>query len=155
MPLLQNETESLHKQDLCMMSFIHFFPSLLVQEYDAVVGDVAILADRLRIVDFTQPYIESGLVVLVPVKDRRTNSPWAFLTPFTSTLWCTVLLSFIFTGVVIWMLEHNVNEEFRGTPSTQVVTVVTYVFIPLSYWFFLLWLYYSSPAFFPTLRILV
>ena len=94
-----------------------------------MVGDVAILADRLRIVDFTQPYIESGLVVLLPVKDRRANSPWAFLIPFTSTLWCIVLLSFIFTGVVIWMLEHNVNEEFRGPPSTQLVTVMTYVFL--------------------------
>ncbi|KAH7298533.1 hypothetical protein KP509_25G048200 [Ceratopteris richardii] len=110
--------------------------SLLVQklahqEYDGVVGDVAILADRLRIVDFTQPFLESGLVVLAPVKNKRENNPWAFLRPFKAQLWITVLLSFIFTGSVIWILEHKVNEEFRGPPRTQLVTVLTFIFSTL------------------------
>lgn len=101
------------------------------QEYDAVVGDVAVLADRLRIVDFTQPFIESGLVVLVPVKNNREDSPWAFLRPFTLNLWLTVLVSFVFTGSVIWILEHKVNKEFRGPPRTQLVTVLTFIFSTL------------------------
>ncbi|MCO5556251.1 hypothetical protein L7F22_009797 [Adiantum nelumboides] len=104
---------------------------LAQQEYDAIVGDVAILADRLKIVDFTQPYIESGLVVLVPVKDKKENNPWAFLRPFTSVMWFTVLLSFLFTGTVIWILEHKVNEEFRGPPKAQFVTVLTFIFSTL------------------------
>ncbi|MCO5591569.1 hypothetical protein L7F22_045556 [Adiantum nelumboides] len=104
---------------------------LVQQEYDAIVGDVVILADRLKIVDFTQPYIESGLVVLVPVKDKKENNPWAFLRPFTSVMWLTVLLSFLFTGTVIWILEHKVNEEFRGPPKAQFITVLTFIFSTL------------------------
>ncbi|MCO5591581.1 hypothetical protein L7F22_045568 [Adiantum nelumboides] len=95
---------------------------LVHQEYDAIVGDVAILAERLKVVDFTQPYIESGLVVLVPVKDKNETKPWAFLRPFSSVMWFTVLLSSLFTGTVIWILEHKVNEEFRGPPKAQLVT---------------------------------
>eukprot|EP00250_Pteridium_aquilinum_P018745 c24192_g1_i1 orf=704-3022(+) len=101
------------------------------QDYDAVVGDLAVTADRLRIVDFTQPFMESGLVVLVPVKNNRENSLWAFLRPFTSHLWMTLLLSFIFTGTVIWILEHKINQDFRGPPSTQIVTVLTFIFSTL------------------------
>ncbi|KAI5077416.1 hypothetical protein GOP47_0007240 [Adiantum capillus-veneris] len=105
--------------------------SLAEQKYDAIVGDVSILAERLKIVDFTQPYIESGLVVLVPVKDKKENNPWAFLRPFTSVMWFTVLVSFLFTGTVIWILEHKVNEEFRGPPKAQFITVLTFIFSTL------------------------
>ncbi|KAI3823962.1 hypothetical protein L1987_05408 [Smallanthus sonchifolius] len=37
------------------------------KKYDAVVGDVTILANRSRYVEFTQPFIESGLSMVVPV----------------------------------------------------------------------------------------
>ncbi|KAI5078485.1 hypothetical protein GOP47_0006156 [Adiantum capillus-veneris] len=109
----------------------HLIQKLANQEYDAVVGDVAVLADRLRIVDFTQPFLESGLVVLVPVRNNKKENPWAFLRPFKAQLWMTVLLSFVFTGTVIWILEHKVNEEFRGPPRAQLVTVLTFIFSTL------------------------
>ncbi|CAI9266353.1 unnamed protein product [Lactuca saligna] len=35
--------------------------------YDAAVRDVTIITNRTRIVDFTQPYMEFGLVIVVPV----------------------------------------------------------------------------------------
>ncbi|KAJ7953236.1 Glutamate receptor [Quillaja saponaria] len=35
--------------------------------FDAAVGDIAITTNRPRMVDFTQPYIESGLVVVAPL----------------------------------------------------------------------------------------
>ncbi|MCO5550214.1 hypothetical protein L7F22_034260 [Adiantum nelumboides] len=103
----------------------HLIQKLAHKDYDAVVGDVAVLADRLRLVDFTQPFLESGLVILVPVKKNKEENPWAFLRPFKAQLWMTVLLSFVFTGAVIWILEHKVNEEFRGPPRAQLVTVLT------------------------------
>ncbi|KAK4551245.1 hypothetical protein RGQ29_032439 [Quercus rubra] len=36
--------------------------------FDAVVGDLTILANRTKYVEFTQPYAESGLVVVVPAQ---------------------------------------------------------------------------------------
>ncbi|KAG5064885.1 hypothetical protein JHK85_006068 [Glycine max] len=43
--------------------------------FDAVVGDIAIVTDRTKIVDFTQPYIE---FVVASVKKLKSNT-WAFL----------------------------------------------------------------------------
>lgn len=78
--------------------------------------------NRTRIVDFTQPFMESGLVVVVLVKDSK-SSPWAFLQPFTVEMWCVTGLFFFFVGAVVWILEHRINHEFRGPPSQQIVTV--------------------------------
>ncbi|RLN12536.1 glutamate receptor 3.4-like [Panicum miliaceum] len=53
---------------------------------DAAVGDFAIVRNRTKIAEFTQPYIESGLVIVAPVK-QATSSAWAFLKPFTLEMW--------------------------------------------------------------------
>lgn len=74
-------------------------------------------------VDFTQPYIESGLVVVAPVR-KLNSSAWAFLRPFTPMMWLVTAVFFLVTGVVIWILEHRINGDFRGPPRRQIVTIL-------------------------------
>ncbi|CAN1156530.1 Glutamate receptor 3.2 [Linum perenne] len=96
--------------------------------FDVVVGDISIVTDRTKIVDFTQPFIESGLVVVAPM--RKLNSgPWSFLLPFTPSMWGILGLFFLVVGAVIWLLEHRTNDEFRGSPRHQFVTVLWKYFI--------------------------
>lgn len=80
------------------------------------------MTNRTRIVDFTQPYIESGLVIVAPVKERH-SSAWAFLKPFTIKMWCVTGVFFLFVGLVVWILEHRLNKEFRGSPKDQLATI--------------------------------
>ncbi|KQK17166.1 glutamate receptor 3.4 isoform X1 [Brachypodium distachyon] len=94
---------------------------------DAVVGDFAIVRNRTKIAEFTQPYIEAGLVIVAPVR-QATSSAWAFLKPFTLEMWCVTGALFIFVGVVVWILEHRTNEEFRGSPRRQVLTIFWFSF---------------------------
>ncbi|KAK3032403.1 hypothetical protein RJ639_036420 [Escallonia herrerae] len=61
----------------------------LQHNYDAVVGDITIIANRSLYVDFTLPYTESGVTMIVPVKDRKEKSAWVFLKPLTWDLWVT------------------------------------------------------------------
>lgn len=79
-----------------------------------VVGDVAILWNRTNYVDFTLPYSEIGITMLVPVKVDGRKSAWVFMKPLETKLWITILVFFICTGLVVWFLEYRVNKEFRG-----------------------------------------
>lgn len=73
--------------------------------------------------DFTQPYIESGLVVVAPVK-KMNSGALAFLRPFTREMWGVTACFFIIVGVVVWILEHRLNDDFRGPPRRQCITVL-------------------------------
>lgn len=95
--------------------------------YDAAVGDITIVPNRTRILDFTQPFMESGLVVVVPVKEVK-SSPWSFLKPFTAQMWCVTGAFFLFVGAVVWVLEHRHNPEFRGPPKKQIMTIFWFTF---------------------------
>ncbi|CAH9135761.1 unnamed protein product [Cuscuta epithymum] len=108
-------------------SFNSIVGDVAQQKYDAAVGDITITMNRTRIVDFTQPYIDSGLVVVVLEKEDKSNQ-WAFLQPFTLQMWCVTGAFFLFVGAVVWILEHRSNQEFRGPPSQQLVTVFWFTF---------------------------
>ncbi|KAI3462302.1 hypothetical protein Pfo_018965 [Paulownia fortunei] len=92
-------------------------------EYDAAIGDIAITTNRTRMADFTQPYIESGLVVVAPIW-KLSSSAWAFLRPFTSEMWCLIGIFLLLGGAVVWILEHRINDDFRGPPRKQAVTIL-------------------------------
>lgn len=98
--------------------------------YDAAVGDLAITTDRTKVVDFTQPYIESGLVLVAPVRKSNSNA-WAFLRPFTPEMWCVTGAFFVVIGVVVWILEHRINDDFRGPPKRQIGTILWFSFSTL------------------------
>ncbi|ONI05454.1 hypothetical protein PRUPE_5G008300 [Prunus persica] len=91
--------------------------------FDAAVGDIAIVTNRTKIVDFSQPYAASGLVVVAPFK-RLNSSAWAFLRPFTARMWVVTAASFLVIGIVVWILEHRINDEFRGPPKKQLITIL-------------------------------
>ncbi|KAG8640629.1 hypothetical protein MANES_13G070500v8 [Manihot esculenta] len=98
--------------------------------FDAAVGDIAIVTNRTKIVDFSQPYAATGLVIVAPVRNSK-SSAWVFLKPFTVEMWCVTAASFVMIAVVIWILEHRVNDEFRGPPRRQIVTMFMFSFSTL------------------------
>lgn len=104
---------------------------VFLQKFDAVVGDVTIIANRSLYVDFTLPYTESGVSMLVPINDNRKKDAWAFLDPLTTDLWLASGAFFIFTGFVVWLIEHRINNEFRGEPAEQLGTVLYFSFSTL------------------------
>nr|XP_043630639.1 glutamate receptor 3.5-like [Erigeron canadensis] len=92
-------------------------------KYDAAVGDFIITAERKKLVDFTRSYMESALVIVAPVNKSKPNT-WAFLRPFTIEMWLVSFGFFLFVGFVVWILEHRLNDEFRGPPRRQIITVL-------------------------------
>lgn len=93
------------------------------QKFDGVVGDIAIVTNRTRVVDFTQPYAASGLVVVAPF-EKLNSGGWAFLRPFSAQMWGVITIFFLFVGMVVWILEHRINDEFRGPPKQQLITIL-------------------------------
>ncbi|GLJ29256.1 hypothetical protein SUGI_0577040 [Cryptomeria japonica] len=87
-----------------------------LKKYDVAVGDVTILENRSEIVDFTQPFTETGFVMVARTAVRKeAHNSWTFLQPFTPGLWATTAACVLYTGIVVWLLEHKKNPDFSGT----------------------------------------
>ncbi|XP_057539252.1 glutamate receptor 2.8-like isoform X3 [Amaranthus tricolor] len=108
-------------------SYDNLIYQVFLQKFDIVVGDITITANRSLYVDFTLPYTESGVTMVVPARNERRNA-WVFLMPLKTDLWVASLCAFIFIAFSIWVLEHRINDEFRGPPLHQAGTSLFYSF---------------------------
>jgi len=93
-----------------------------------VVGDITIVYSRSLYVEYTLPFMESGVSVFVPIEGHTTENAWFFLKPLTWDLWVSSLLFFVFFGFVVWVLEHRINGDFRGPASHQAGTIFWFSF---------------------------
>ncbi|KAL8110932.1 glutamate receptor 2.8-like [Apium graveolens] len=92
-----------------------------IGEFDVVAGDVTILEERHKFADFSQPYTESGMVLIVPIRSTLPNGMWLFLKPFTKEMWGVLVAITIYNGFAVWLIERNHNDEFRsGTVWNQI-----------------------------------
>ncbi|KAK9064274.1 hypothetical protein SSX86_015654 [Deinandra increscens subsp. villosa] len=111
-------------------SYDDMIDQVYYKKFDAVVGDVTILANRSRYVEFTQPFTESGLSMVVPVKSEK-HKAWKFMKPFTVEMWLATFGIMLYTMFVVWFMEHQVNREFRGPWKDQLGTALWFTFSSL------------------------
>lgn len=118
----------------CISISVRIFIEILLlymslwQNFDAVVGDITVTENRSLYVDFTMQYTGADIVMVVPILHIRSKNAWIFLQPWTWDVWLTTACFFLFIGFVVWVLEHRINEDFRGPPSHQVATGVWFSF---------------------------
>jgi ABC-type amino acid transport substrate-binding protein len=73
---------------------------------DMAVGDITVNSARVDRVDFTPPWIDTGLVVVARQAEVLSAS-WAFFAPFSPWVWTCLLLYLVLYGVVLWVLERR------------------------------------------------
>ena len=78
---------------------------------DAAVGDFSIEPGRFRYAEFSQPYIDSRLVMIVTTKSVKKIR---MLKTFTKKLWLLIVAMHMFIGCLVWILERGSNTEFEG-----------------------------------------
>ncbi|KAL5804468.1 hypothetical protein ACOSQ3_031268 [Xanthoceras sorbifolium] len=89
---------------------------IYLQNYDGAVGDITITANRTLYVDFTLPYTDLGVGMVVP---KETTNNIAGL--------------FVMTGFVVWLIERPINNEFQGPISQQIGTIFWFSFSTLTF----------------------
>ncbi|KAL5712320.1 hypothetical protein ACHQM5_014507 [Ranunculus cassubicifolius] len=75
-----------------------------------------------KFVEFTQPFAESGLTMLAPVKQE--DNTWFIAEPFTKELWLGLTGLFLYVMFSLWFLEYRSSPEFRGPFKNQLSNAV-------------------------------
>ncbi|TVU12249.1 hypothetical protein EJB05_45884, partial [Eragrostis curvula] len=100
---------------------------------DGAVGDLTITSERTRGVDFTMPYTQSGVYLLVLSEDDIESIQWIFIKPLTWELWLATVVFFFFTGFVVWMIERPRNPQYQGSSLRQFITASYFAFSTLTF----------------------
>ncbi|XP_054797555.1 glutamate receptor 2.7-like [Prosopis cineraria] len=102
-------------------------------KYDAVVGDVTILAKRLNYADFTLPYTHSNVKMLVKVRHDPRLNMWIFVRPFSWSLWLSIAIISTFIGGILLFMERNVNKDstHENSPCRKQFNGISILWFPV------------------------
>jgi len=82
---------------------------------DVGVGAISITAEREKIIDFSQPFYESGLDILIVGGSGGFSTVWQILSNLLS--WqilggvAALILVMLIVSHLVWMYEHKINSE--------------------------------------------
>ncbi|KAL5989539.1 hypothetical protein ACLOJK_010431 [Asimina triloba] len=77
--------------------------------FDLVVGDTSILSRRCEYVEFSGPYIEVGMRMVVA--EKREGRAWIIVKPFTAALWGVAGVVFLYNALIMWSIETADSED--------------------------------------------
>ena len=88
-------------------------------EVDAAVAALTITSEREQRMDFTHPFLSTGLGIAVP---HSAGSGWLAVTQrFFSTRFLKVVTALLgillLIGILVWFFERRRNAQFGGTPA--------------------------------------
>lgn len=89
------------------------------------------MANRYKHAEFTHPYTESGLVMIVPVQSKTCNKAWLFLKPYTNAMWVLIGAINVYNGIVVWLIERHYWPELKGSALNQMITLLCLAFTTL------------------------
>ncbi|KAH7689172.1 Periplasmic binding protein-like II protein [Dioscorea alata] len=108
-------------------SYDDLIQQVALKRFDVAVGDITILADRMPFVDFTLPFTESSIGMLV--RTKTGGNAWMVLKPFSKGLLGLIVASFIYTTLIVWYLEtRSINLNSTGAKKVRFGTTLWLMF---------------------------
>ncbi|XP_054821056.1 glutamate receptor 2.7-like isoform X3 [Prosopis cineraria] len=92
-----------------------------------------IVANRSNFVDFTLPYAQYDVRILVKLRNDPRLNMWIFEWPFSWDIWLCIVVVCIFTGGIILFMEHNVQEDstIENSPIRKQLSGVSILWLPI------------------------
>ncbi|OEL14159.1 Glutamate receptor 2.7 [Dichanthelium oligosanthes] len=111
-------------EDMTSGSYDDFIFQVYIKKYDIVIGDITITYNRTFYVDFTVPYTESGIAMVVPVKETVNKNTWIFLKPLTPGMWIVLIVWLCFLLVLTSSYTANLSSILTVQQLQPTVTDV-------------------------------
>ena len=114
---------------LTCMSFDDMLMAIETNSADIAIGCISITNDRLKVMKFSTPTMDSGLV-LVTMKNKLSLF-WLILQPFDYTMWISIVLLIVVHSHLIWMAEQHPEGPIHMRYSTGIMETLHHSIISL------------------------
>nr|CAD2164200.1 unnamed protein product [Meloidogyne enterolobii] len=86
---------------------------LLRGEADVSVASLTINQDRERVVDFSKPFLTTGISIMIKKPDKQEFSVFSFMAPLSSEIWMYIIFAYVGVSVVIFLVSRFSPYEWR------------------------------------------
>ena len=70
---------------------------------DVAVAPLTINQDRERVVDFSKPFMTTGICIMIKKPDKQEFSVFSFMQPLSTEIWMYIIFAYVGVSVVIFL----------------------------------------------------
>lgn len=80
--------------------------SIFFQRADLAVAPLTITYMREKVIDFTKPFMNTGISILYRKPNATKNGFFSFLNPMTPDIWVYILLAYLGVSCVLFVIAR-------------------------------------------------
>ncbi|KAI9116188.1 hypothetical protein K1719_013118 [Acacia pycnantha] len=108
--LLCNISDKASFHSFMLLSIVLLLSTFLNVDVDVIIGDITIVGNLTKCVDFTMPYLDTSVLMVVNVRSDSKNG-WILLKPSDWKLWLILGVIFVGATVIVIILERKTKDD--------------------------------------------
>lgn len=89
----------------------------ILQEADLAIAPITITKERQKIVDFTKPFMRTGLSLMIYKPEKRKPGMFSFKEPLHKNVWLCIAVGFLTTSVILFLIGRF--SPFEWTQNSE------------------------------------
>jgi ionotropic glutamate receptor len=86
------------------------------------IAPLTITAERERVADFSKPFMELGISIMIKRPEKQKPSVFSFMEPLSTWIWVCILFAYSGLGLTMFLVSHFSPYEWQiddsaGGPS--------------------------------------
>ncbi|XP_046575056.1 glutamate receptor 1-like [Haliotis rubra] len=102
---------------------------LIREEADVAIAPLTITKIRERVVDFSKPFMNTGISIMIKIPDKQKPGIFSFMDPFSKSIWLCITLGFLAVSFVLFLVgkfspfEWDVECTGEGQSASTAFTL--------------------------------
>ena len=98
------------------------------------IAPLSITSDREEVVDFSKPFMNVGISIMIKKPEKKKPGVFSFMQPFTLELWMCIVFGYFSVSIGIFFVSRLSSSEWRRPRCRPNVTYNKFT-LPNSLWF--------------------
>ncbi|GFN84380.1 glutamate receptor, partial [Plakobranchus ocellatus] len=105
------------------------------EEKDIAVAPLTITKDRERVVDFSKPFMDTGISIMIKKPDKTKPGVFSFMDPLDKYVWLCIAMGFLAVSFVLYFVGRFSPYEWNVVEDSTEKTATTIFSISNTLWF--------------------
>jgi ionotropic glutamate receptor len=84
-----------------------------LQEADLAIAPLTITHTRERVVDFTKPFMSTGISIMIKRPEKQKPYVFSFMAPLGNNVWLCILLGFLAVSIILFLIGRFSPYELK------------------------------------------
>lgn len=99
------------------------------------MAPLTITKDREEVVDFSKPFMMSGVSIIIKKPDKQKPGVFSFMKPFSLTLWMCIVIGYIVVSIGMFLVSRFSPAEWKKVKIDEETEFSNKFSLASSLWF--------------------